>query len=75
MNITTSYDIRYADGATLSINKVALSITTLTAQKVYDAIPLKGDDEQLSSPLFEGLTGDEYYSASTVTEKIGRAHV
>lgn len=68
VNITTSYDIRYADGATLSINKIALSITTLTAQKVYDAIPLKGDDEQLSSPLFEGLIDGEYYRASAVTE-------
>lgn len=67
-DITTSYDINYAEGATLSVNKIALSITTLTAEKVYDAIPMKGDDEQLGSPLFEGLIGNEYYRASIVKE-------
>ena len=42
-DITDSYKINYTEGATLTITKATLNITTATLEKVYDGTPLYGD--------------------------------
>lgn len=53
-NTTLCYDITRVDG-TLSITRIPLTITTITAEKVYDGTPLKGDDEAYGKPVFDGF--------------------
>lgn len=66
---TTEYEIRSVDGktettlcynitrvdGTLSITRIPLKITTITADKVYDGTPLNGDDEAYGKPVFDGF--------------------
>lgn len=72
VEITDSYTIIYTDGATLSITKVSLKITTATLEKVYDGTALKGDDETLGAkPEFTGLIDGEIYEAYEVAKLTG----
>lgn len=68
-DVTDNYDVGARVNGKLTVTPKALTVTTLSAEKVYDAEPLSGSAEgewKDGKPVFDGLISGEIYRANTV---------
>lgn len=68
-DVTDNYDVGARVNGKLTVTPKAMTVTTLSAEKVYDAEPLDGSVEgewTHGKPVFDGLVAGEIYRANTV---------
>lgn len=68
-DVTDNYDVGARVNGKLTVTPKAMTVTTLSAEKVYDAEPLDGSVEgewKDGKPVFDGLVAGEIYRADTV---------
>lgn len=68
-DVTDNYDVGARVNGKLTVTPKAMTVTTLSAEKVYDAEPLDGSVEgewKDGKPVFDGLVAGEIYRANTV---------
>ena len=67
---TDNYDVGTRVNGKLTVTPKALTVTTLSAEKTYDAEPLIGSEEgerDHGKPVFDGLISGEIYKADSVS--------